>query len=99
MSNFTKGPWKIESHSCIVNLESKTIVDIAKVFRAYDGPLEREGFANAHLIASAPEMHEFIVTVLRVIKERPKEDWAECNLHILIAEKAERILAKAEGNQ
>jgi len=61
MSKHTAGPWEVESGRCIVNLRSKSIVDIAGVLGSFES---EEADANANLIAHAPEMYE----LLRVAK-------------------------------
>lgn len=53
----TPGPWKKESHRNIVNLNSKTIVDIAVVLGGYES---EEADANLRLMIAAPELYEIV---------------------------------------
>lgn len=87
----TKGPWKNWGDGDVISAKGNSIARVllpyAKSSHTHQhSPIkvaQRE--ANAHLIASAPLMFEFIRSLI------------EAETNPLIAEHARRVIAKAEG--
>lgn len=83
MSNYTKGPWRIEENS--LKGDSKGYY-IHQKDRLFHRPLtqimcaniadisKEEVEANAKLIACAPEMIETLIDILRILELKPSND-------------------------
>ncbi len=71
---FTKGPWKFNAHDGIITDCTDAKNGIAKI-NLYDWDYLGMGYKNAHLVAAAPAMYEFIKSLqLDVSKEAEAED-------------------------
>lgn len=83
-AKFTKGPWKFNAHDGSITDFTKAENEIATA-QLDDWHYLGMGYANAHLIASAPEMYDFI------------EDLSQNSEDATQREEAKRLLAKARG--
>ena len=84
MSEFTKGPWKVGRRINVF-----TAGNIGWAICECSG--NADATANAHLIASAPDMYEALKEVLRISRESNSVELIEYTPEIA------HILAKAKG--
>ena len=85
MSNetkFTEGEWHVDSY---VEVDGSVRVVMGNIIITYHGHATDEDVANAHLIASAPEMYSELQNLLH--------DSMDCDEYNRI----EKLLAKARG--
>lgn len=101
----TPGPWKVAGSSIHANWESGELVSVAMtgvtrwtgrdaVEQAKEERMHRESYANAQLIAAAPELMAALKDAVESLKRLPDVDGAYRQTCINEAEKAIR---KAEG--
>ena len=91
MIEFTKGPWIIRDQRYIDSVNrGKKFQAIGQV-GSNGVRLSKIDIANAHLIASAPDMYEALKEVLRISRESNSVELIEYTPEIA------HILAKAKG--
>lgn len=98
MSEFTKGPWKVRD---VRDYGVDTIIGADKNFVAETGSWrpehKKEQHANAHLIASAPDMYEAIKKAYKKLDDSGAWDMYEDVADVMGDLK--KALAKAEGKE
>ena len=87
MEKFTKSPWKVKGDWMIVDSTDRLIAQFEPLNDELSNSNTPESFANAALIAAAPEMYEMLKVLLPQIAGSPA------------ALKVNRLLAKARGEQ
>lgn len=88
-AKFTKGPWSVKGDWMIVDSNERLIAQFEPLNDELSNGNTPESFANASIIACAPEMCE----MLEQFKDfAVRQGWQ----HVLINE-AEKLLAKARG--
>lgn len=105
-ASFTPGPW-FQSHrekpdgmwsTEVYDAAGETIASLAWYPVPHDGGVRTAREANAHLIASAPEMYAALTTVTEMLADQ--RDYVLGNAYpeeYAAVEKARAVLAKAEG--
>ena len=94
MAEFTKGKWIWDGckHSMQINSDSKPSVYIASVY--YCSASEDEDFANARLIAAAPEMYNKLYDAFQFMKAKSCCDGDEFDSH---AKSILKLLNRIDG--
>ena len=87
MGKFTKSPWQVKGDWMIVDSNDRLIAQFEPLNDELSNSNTPESFANAALIAAAPEMYEMLKVLLPQIAGSPA------------ALKVNRLLAKARGEQ
>lgn len=86
-AKFTKAPWKVSGDWMIVDSTERLIAQFEQLNDELSNGNTKESFANAALIAAAPEMYEMLSALLPQIAGSPA------------ALRVNRILSKARGEQ
>ena len=86
----TPGPWYAR-HSPLVRVYPRGGIKPVCGIHRNRAADNREAFANANLIAAAPEMYESLKLARNVILEDPE--------HAVLLSKIDEALAKAEGEK
>lgn len=96
-TKFTKGPWKIYGDWGIQPADAK---GDAKIFAQFSHDAEcdntQEGFANANLIKSAPEMYEMLKRQSELMDFLDKQTHPNIELDA-VKHAIDKLLAKAQG--
>lgn len=99
----TPGPWIIEEvddGQAVISAESKKWIDFARVWVVTDGSTDKEGEANARLIAAAPELLEACLAMIEW-DDREKDHAVSFENRIELCTqaftKARAAIAKATG--
>jgi len=100
-AKFTKGPWGVREHG-VQNLynvvaQHAGIASVA-LWESGEPGNDVEALANAHLIATAPEMYEALndaLGELEALRDAPDSDYARPDETTIID--LDRVLAKARG--
>ena len=100
MSNYTKGPWKINKEGTIMtnkknefgHYEHLLLMGVSLTLGNH--PKTEESQANARLIASAPELLEACKWAYDALKPFSKEPLEKSGIKML-----EQAIAKAEGKE
>jgi len=88
-AKFTKGLWKVHGDWMIIDSTERLIAQFEPLNDDISNGNTAESFANAYLIAAAPEMYDFIEYVAKAhLKEGTQ-----------VHSDAMRLLAKARGEQ
>lgn len=86
-TKFTKGPWKVYGDWMIIDSNGRLIAQFEPLNDELSNGNTAESFANAYLIAAAPEMYEMLE---RVAQTALPETGA-------LFDEVQRLLAKARG--
>lgn len=96
MTNWTKGPWFInDTYSTFLEISGNDEIDVCQVEADYDElnqcyMANNENKANAHLIASAPDLYEALESMCYFMSWK----YGDEDQFVTVARKA---LAKARG--
>ena len=90
---FTKGPWGLQFGDSRIGIVSERGEEIASVGSApYYKGYSPTDYANAHLIAAAPDLVEALQECVDAMySDNPADGWKE------ILDKARSVLARARG--
>ena len=110
--NWTPGPWRVEDDTTLVwgtcslydnssNGMGYPISEcrIARISSWAKGPDLDAGIANAHLIASAPDMYDLIEEFKKFLEPMRFDRASDNDVAIRLDIAAHHILAKARGEQ
>ena len=93
MEKFTKSPWQVKGDWMIVDSTDRLIAQFEPLNDELSNSNTPESFANAALIAAAPEMYEMLNEISDGLLEAG--GYGNCAL----AKRIEALLSKARGEQ
>lgn len=98
MSNHTKGPWEFHAHGGSVSVKGQPHNSICEGILKEGQQVLGADYANANLIAAAPELYESLAWAMKYVKQVRIENPLPtgCGEDIAYAE-AVAALAKARG--
>ncbi len=94
---FTPAPWKVRGDWQILDSNERLIAQFEPLNDELSNGNTPESFANADLIAAAPEMYEMLSSIPDAQRKHYGDGMGLHIAMIVLAEQVEQLLAKARG--